>query len=110
MGVSRLPEGMEKVSMAAISFGPSGKLPPSLDRLHDDQIGLVPDVIREIREIFEVLAQQDGSKADFFRLIGIVSHSYGRIGSNPNIGKINLFIREHAPFALTAAELENLWD
>lgn len=106
MGPSKLPDGMEKVSMSAIAFGADH----STDRLHDDQLGLIPDVIWELRQIFELLAKQDGNKSDFFRMVEILGDKYGRIGSNPNISQVNLFIREHAPFSLNAAELENLWN
>lgn len=108
MGPSKPVEGMEKVSMSAITFATETE--HSTDRLHDDQLGLIPDVIYELKEIFELLARQDGNKADFFRMIHLVCEKYGRIGSNPNISQVNLFIREHAPFALSNAELEDLWN
>jgi len=109
MGPSKLPEGMEKVSMSTVAFAPGTGNADSLDRFHDDQIGLIPDLIWELKEIFELMAKQDGNKADFLRLIHMLSEKYGRIASNPNISQVNNFIRDHAPFALSLAELEDLW-
>lgn len=110
MGKSRMPDGLEGVSMAALSFSASGDSAFENDHNQSDQLGLVPDVLQEIKEIFGVLAKEDGDKQDFFSLAAMISEKYGRIGSSPNIGKINEYIRDHAPFAITLEELENLWD
>lgn len=104
MGKARLPEGLEVLSMSSISFSVGE------EDSRAEQIGLVADVLEEIKEIFAVLAKEDGSKQDFFAMAGMISEKYGRIGSSPNIGRINEYIREHAPFAITLEELENLWD
>lgn len=110
MGKSRMPEGLEVVSMGALSFSvPDDSL--GVDENHkSDQLGLVPDVIQELKEIFGILEKEDGTKQDFFSLAAMISEKFGRIGSNPNIGRINEFIRDHAPFAVTVEELEYLWD
>lgn len=110
MGKSKMPEGLEVVSMSALNFSVSGDLAYSVDDAKYDQLGLVPDVLEEIKEIFAILAKEDGTKQDFFSLASTISEKYGRIGSNPNIGQINAFIRDHAPFAVTLQELEYLWD
>ncbi|WP_316846870.1 hypothetical protein [Pedobacter psychrodurus] len=110
MGKSKMPEGLEVVSMGALNFSVAEDAAYSPDDAKSDQLGLVPDVIQEIREIFAVLAKEDGTKQDFFSLAALISEKYGRIGSNPNIGQINAFIRDHAPFAVTLEELEHLWD
>lgn len=110
MGKSKMPEGLEVVSMAALSFSVRENS-SGIDENHkSDQLGLVPDVIQELKEIFGILEKEDGSKQDFFALAAMISEKYGRIGSNPNIGRINEFIRDHAPFAVTLEELEYLWD
>jgi len=103
MGKSKLPDGVSRVSVEEISF--SG---PGDDR--EQQVGLVPDVIQEIKEVLSLLAAQDGNKKDFFGLMEKVRDNYPKIASNPNIGSLNKFIVEHAPFHLSAEELENLWD
>lgn len=110
MGKSKMPEGLEVVSMGALSFSVGDHSAYNDEDLKSEQLGLVPDVIQELKEIFGILEKEDGTKQDFFSLAAMISEKYGRIGSNPNIGKINEFIRDHAPFAVTLEELEYLWD
>lgn len=110
MGKSKMPDGLEVVSMGALNFSVAEDSTYNPDDAKSDQLGLVPDVIAELKEIFAVLAKEDGTKQDFFSLAGMISEKYGRIGSSPNIGQINAFIRDHAPFAVTLQELEHLWD
>lgn len=103
MGRSKMPEGMEVVETAGISFASN-----STDKVQ--QIGLVADVLQELKEVFAVIARQDGNKSDFFGLMEMVRQAFPAIGSHPNIGQINAFITAHAPFHLSPEELENLWD
>jgi hypothetical protein len=103
MGKPKLPEGMSVASTDQIGFAQSGDA-------KQQQIGLVPDVLQELKEVFAILAKQDGNKKDFFGLMEMVRLNFPAIGSNPNIGRINDFISEHAPFYLSPEELENLWD
>jgi hypothetical protein len=102
LGKSKLPEGVANVEMGSFGFikSENGK---------EKQLGLVPDVIEELKSIFNILAKEDGSKADFFSLLQLVKVKYTQIGSSPSIGSINQYIRENAPFHLTTEELENLW-
>lgn len=103
IGKTKLPEGMSSVSMAGVNFIPD-------DQAKQQQIGLVPDVLEEIKVIFGTLEKEDGSKRDFFNLMEMVREKYPKIGSHPSIPRINGFIAENAPFHLSAEELENLWD
>ncbi|AZI24103.1 hypothetical protein EA772_01620 [Pedobacter sp. G11] len=110
MGKSRMPEGLDLVGMGALNFSVGDHSTYSNEDQKLDQLGLVPDVIQELKEIFGILEKENGSKQDFFAMAAMISEKYGRIGSNPNIGKINEFIRDHSPFAITQEELEYLWD
>ncbi len=103
MGKPKLPEGMSTVDTDGFAFapGPDEK---------EQQIGLIPDVLQEIKEVFSFLAEEDGTKKDFFNLMEVVRNKYPQVGSNPNIGRINEFIAEHAPFHLSKEELESLSD
>ena len=103
IGSTKLPEGMDMVGTEDFGFAPGADE-------KEQQIGLVPDVLQEIREVFSFLASEDGSKKDFFNLMETVRDKYPKIGSNPNIGRINDFIIANAPFHLSKEELENLWD
>lgn len=104
MGASAMPEGMKVVGMGQLSFavgaGPEDRY---------DQVGMVADVIQELKGIFANLASQGGSKDDFFGMLEKVKEDYGKIGAHPSVGAINEFIVSHVPFHLSAEELENLW-
>ncbi|MET3115377.1 hypothetical protein AAKU52_003126 [Pedobacter sp. CG_S7] len=104
LGRPKLPEGTSSVSMGQIGFAGND------DDAKSQQLGLVPDVLQELKEVFAILEKEDGSKKDFFNLMEVVKEKYGQIGSNPNIGRINEFIAGHVPFHLSAEELDNLWD
>ena len=103
MGKSKMPEGMDNVGMSGFGF-------VSGEDAIEQQVGLVPDVLEEIREVFAILAKEDGNKKDFINLMEMVRDKYPKIASHPNIGRINEFISEHASFHLSKDELENLWD
>lgn len=103
LGKPKVPEGTSTVSMGKFGFAKD-------DEAKAQQIGLVPDVLQELKTVFAILEKEDGNKKDFFNLMEVVRQKYGQIGSNPNIGRINEFISAHAPFHLSPEELENLWD
>jgi len=102
VGKARLPEGVSMIDSNGFSFTNEDE--------KQQQLGLIPDVIQEIKKVFSLLAAQDGNKKNFFRLMETIRENYPKIASNPNIGSLNQFIAEHAPFHLSAKELENLWD
>lgn len=101
LGKSKLPEGISSVSMGDLGFVQNEK---------EEQLGLVPDVIEEIKTIFSILAKEDGNKSDFFSLFQLVKAKYSKIGASPLVNDINKYIQENAPFHLSKDELENLWD
>ena len=103
LGASRPAEGTSTVSMGQVSFARE-------ENSKFEQLGLIPDVLQELKEILSVLEKEDGNKQDFFNMMEMVRAKYGQIGSNPRIVQINQFISEHAPFYLSKEELENLWD
>lgn len=102
MGASRLPLGVEVGSSASVAF-------VGTDDGHDDQLGLVADVVQELKLIFSELEASGGGKADFLERASGLVEEYGRIAGHPNFGSILSLIRESAPFALSDAELERLF-
>lgn len=102
MGVAKLPEGMSLVEAAELRFVGQGQ-----DR--DSQLGLIPDLLVELKRLFVGLAEGDGGKPEFFRLLELLKADFPKMGSHPQIGAVNGFIIDHAPFHLTAEEIENLW-
>lgn len=108
MGKSRFPEGMSSVSVDQVSF--SFPEQDAASREVEDQQGLVPDVLQDIKEVFGVLVKEDGSKRDFFRLMERVRLAYPGLSAHPALRRINAFITDHASFHLSADELEALWN
>jgi hypothetical protein len=104
MGKAGLPEGMSIVGVDQIGF-------VDLDKDADkvDQLGLIPDLLEEIKSVFMVLAKEDGSKRDFVNLMKVVKETYPGMASHPRIRVINDFIADHASFHISKEELENLW-
>lgn len=100
MGKSKLPEGVSIIEMEDIQFADDNnvQLP-----------GLVSDVIQEIKTIFNILVNEDGTKQDFFKLIEAVKETYSGIITNQHIPRINEFIIANASFHITREELDNLW-
>ncbi|MGY4539454.1 hypothetical protein ACVW0P_003888 [Mucilaginibacter sp. UYNi724] len=103
MGRPVEPEGMETVAMDGIRFAekPHNK---------EQQLGLVPDVLEELKGVFRDLENKDGGKSDFFPLIHRIKEKYPKIAASDNLEDINRNIRDNAPFLLTDEELEDLWD
>jgi hypothetical protein len=104
MGASAMPEGMKVLGLGQISFA---TVAGAEDRY--DQVGMVADVIQELKRIFAKLESQGGSRDDFFGMLEKVKEDYGQIGAHPSVSAINGFIAAHVPFDLSAGELENLW-
>jgi hypothetical protein len=105
MGKSKLPEGMSRIGSDTLMFMGTDQKDHKME-----QVGLVPDVLQELKTVFSSLEKNDGNKKDFLEMMAEVRDKFPKIASSPNIGRINEFIAEHAPFHLHPEELENLWD
>lgn len=105
MGRSRLPEGVEVKGSGEVRFAASA----SGEDLRYDQVGLVADVVQELKALFTVLEQKAGDKRDFFRMLARVKEDYGPLGGHPSVGALTGFIVERAPFHLSPDEVDNLW-
>lgn len=101
MGKSKLPDGVSVVEMDDIQF-----IEPDTKT---QRLGLIPDVIEEIKTIFDILGKEDGTKQDFLQLMQTVKENYPKISSHPNLPQINDFITSNASFHLTQDEIENIW-
>lgn len=103
MGSSRLPDGVEVKSSAQVSFSASE------DDGRYDQVGLVADVVQDLKVIFSALESSGGSKAEFMRRVSELREDYGDISGHPSLGAINGFIRERALFPISDSELAEVW-
>jgi hypothetical protein len=98
MGGARAIPGMETVEMSEISFMPK-----------EQQLGVIPDILEEFKSILYILERDNGGKAEFISLFGLVSAKYPQIKGSPNQDALNDYIRENLPFKITEEELEELW-
>lgn len=103
MGGSRLPPGVGMLSSSELTFSPRE------DGERYEQIGLVADVLEELKILFAELAESGGGKPEFFAKLERVSQRYGPLAGHPSIGRINGFIRDAALFPISQAELDELW-
>ncbi|WP_316736753.1 hypothetical protein [Pedobacter aquatilis] len=100
MGKSRETQGLESSSLGELSFTSDS----------NEGVGLKSDIIAELKEIFTLLADNDGDKGDFLGLLEAMKLRYPPLAAHPARSQINSFIKSHAPFLLSMEELENLWD
>ncbi|RZK43360.1 MAG: hypothetical protein EOO90_03625 [Pedobacter sp.] len=103
MGASRLPEGVEVISSAQVAF--SG----GIGEGKYEQVGLVADVVQELKLLFLELEKSDQGKPEFLVRLREINEEYGPLAGHPNLGAINAFILERAGFHLNSDELDNLW-
>jgi len=108
MGQPKMPEGMSRVGMHQVLFAGRN---PEVTSLVDQgrQLGLVPDILEELKEIFSVLEAEQGTKQDFLELFALVKAKFPGIGGTPEEKALNGFIRENVLFPISDAELDALW-
>jgi hypothetical protein len=109
IGKPVMPEGMSRLSMAQIGFAPNMKETAIEDNNRDTALGLIPDVLEELKIIFHILDTEKGDKEDFISLFGLVSSKYPKIRNSSNQQALNDYIRENLPFEISDEELDNLW-
>jgi hypothetical protein len=106
MGRAREPEGVSSVPMDALRFAPKEEDP---DEYRDTELGIVPDVLEELKSIFHILQTEGGTKEDFISLFALISSKYPRIKGTPNQQALNEHIRENVLFPISDKELDRLW-
>jgi hypothetical protein len=112
LGKPVLPEGMSRLAMSQFGFAPAVTTTEEAaveDDDRDTRLGIVPDILEELKSIFHILESEDGNKADFISLFGLVSAKYPKIRNTPNQQAINDYIRENLPFDVSDEELDSLW-
>jgi hypothetical protein len=109
MGKTRLPEGATRVSMEQFSFAPLTTTTAVEDDNKETRLGIVPDVLEELKRIFHIMERDKAGKEDFISLFSLVSAKYPKIRNTPNQQAINDYIRENLPFEISDEELDSLW-
>lgn len=107
IGKQALPDGVSEVEMHMIGFVP--KVANDSDEYRDMELGIVPDVLEELKTIFHILEKENGKVDDFISLFSLIKAKYPQIKNTPNEAAINDYIRENLPFEISAAELDSLW-
>lgn len=109
IGEQAMPEGISEVEAHMIGFAPKVK-----DEVREDsretQLGIVPDVLEELKTIFHILERENGTKEDFISLFGMAKAKYSAIAGTPNEAAINDYIRGNVLFPISDEELANLWN
>lgn len=106
MGKPVQPEGVSTVPMEALRFAPKQA---DEDDERDVQLGLIPDVLEELKSIFSILEKEGGTKEDLISLFALVSSKYPKIKGTPNQQALNEHIRENVLFPISDEELNQLW-
>lgn len=103
MGRPRLPEGLSVEETGGFGFA---------DRPGDQskRLGVVPDVMTELKQLFEVLKRERGTKADFFELFGLIKEKYPQVRQSDQLAALTSYMEDFVPFRLSEEELKHLWD
>ncbi|MFD2965408.1 MULTISPECIES: hypothetical protein [Olivibacter] len=104
MGKTKLPEGMSVMGMEEFSFRKRD------EEQKEKMLGSVPDLLEEMKQLFQILKDEEGTKADFLVLMDGFKPRLKAIRTDSNQQSLNEFIARHAPFPLSERELENLWE
>ncbi|MEH6308701.1 MULTISPECIES: hypothetical protein [Olivibacter] len=104
MGKTKLPEGMSVMGMDEFSFR-------KRDEEHKEKmLGNIPDLLEEMKQLFQILKDEEGTKEDFLILMDGFKPRLKAIRTDSNQQSLNEFITRHAPFPLSERELENFWE
>lgn len=107
MGKAVLPEGMSVVGSGELVFAGSGSSSGSVDRY--GQVGLVADVLEELKHVFAHLVSSGGGKEEFLSMLALVKQRYPGIGAHPSAGALTRSVVERVSFGFSEAELDMLW-
>lgn len=109
VGANKLPEGVSEIEAHKLGFVPRVWGEPDADG-RETQLGIIPDVLQDLKTIFHILENENGTKDDFYSLFASVKARYYNIAEIANFTAINEFIRENALFPISDEELTNLWN
>jgi hypothetical protein len=109
IGKPVMPEGMSRLSMSQFGFAPNFKETAIEDEDKETALGLIPDVLEELKSIIHILDTEHGGKEDFISLFGLISSKYPKIRNTANQQALNDYIRENLAFEISDEELDSLW-
>ena len=127
IGKPALPEGMNQLSMTQFGFAADAGEPSvkaetggnreqkkdfeneTIEDNREKRLGLIPDVLEELKGIFDVLEKGEGNKQDLMSLFDLVRSKYPGVRDSAQEEALNNFIREHVLFPISDEELHSLW-
>ncbi|MCX2479343.1 hypothetical protein OQY15_09600 [Pedobacter sp. MC2016-15] len=104
VGTKAEAEGVEVLEAEDFSFSKTRN-----GEEDEDTLEVIADFQKEIKDTFNLLAAEDGSKEDFFSLFELVRSRYRHTLISESVPILNELIKDHAPFYLSDEELNNLW-
>lgn len=104
-----LPEGVSEVSMHMLGFAPKVDANRESEDERYIQLGVMPDVIEELKGIFNILERENGSKEDFISLFALTKSKYPQLANSENLKSLNQYLTENLPFELTDEDFKRLW-
>ncbi|MGK6353176.1 hypothetical protein [Parapedobacter sp. DT-150] len=107
MGKAVLPHGMDTVDADGLSFAPA--LQPEAS-FHAKRLGVVSDVMQELKTMVMLLQRENGSKEEFYGLFGHIKNTYPAIRESGQLAALTGYLEDHLPFGLTEEEKQTLWD
>jgi hypothetical protein len=109
MGRSALPEGVSRVSMDQFSFAPQVEKEQTYPFPDEELLGVIPDVLEEIKTAIHTIVTIEGSKADFIDLFKVIAAKYPKLKESRHLAAIDEWISENVPFTFSERELQQRW-
>lgn len=109
LGMVKDPDGVSSSGMDMVRFAPRVAKVEDSEEYRDTQLGILPDVLEELKSIFRILENEQGTKEDFISLFILVSSKYPQIQGSNHQQTLNEFIRENALFPISDDELNQFW-
>ena len=109
IGRQALPEGVSEVNMHMLGFAPKVVEKRASEDEWYQQLGVVPDLLEELKRIFNIIERENGSKEDFISLFALTNAKHPQLASSTNLDSLNQYLAENLPFELTDEDFKKIW-
>lgn len=109
IGRQALPEGVSEVSMHMLGFAPKVDEKRASEDERYQQLEVIPDVLEELKRIFNIIERENGSKEDFISLFTLTKAKHPQLAYSANLEALNQYLAENLPFELTEEDYKILW-
>jgi hypothetical protein len=104
-----LPEGVSEVSMHMLGFAPKVEEKRATENERYFQLGVLPDVLEELKRTFNIIERENGTKEDFISLFALIKSKHPGLANTANSESLNEYLTENLPFELTDEDFNTLW-